>query len=140
MTSLTAVDESGVAAVLNPPKPPMLKRLMLMTLAAVALVLIVLYGLHWWTSGRFIEDTNDAYIGGDVTVIGPRVAGYIEEVLVTDNQQVHAGDVLIRLDSRDYRASLAKAEGAVAAEEALLANLDATEQLQHAVILSLIHI
>jgi membrane fusion protein (multidrug efflux system) len=134
MTSLTAVDESAVAAVLNPPKPPMLKRLMLMILAVAALGLIVVYGLHWWTSGRFIEDTDDAYIGGDVTVIGPKVAGYIEEVLVTDNQQVHAGDVLIRLDSRDYRANLAKAEGAVAAEEALLANLDATEQLQHAVI------
>ena len=53
---------------------------------------------------------------------------------MTDNQQVKAGDVLVRLDSRDYRANLAKAEGAVAAEEALLANLDATEQLQQAVI------
>jgi membrane fusion protein (multidrug efflux system) len=38
-----------------------------------------------------------------VTVIGPKVAGYIEEVLVTDNQQVKFGDVLIRLDSRDFR-------------------------------------
>jgi membrane fusion protein (multidrug efflux system) len=134
MTSMTAVEASDVAAVLNPPRPNRLKRLMLLTVAIAALVLIGFYGLHWWTSGRFIEDTDDAYIGGDVTVIGPKVAGYIEEVLVTDNQQVHAGDVLVRLDSRDYRASLAKAEGAVAAEEALLANLDATEQLQQAVI------
>jgi multidrug resistance efflux pump len=51
-------------------------------------------------------------------VIGPKVAGYIEEVLVSDNQKVKAGDVLIRLDARDYRANLAKAEGAVAAEGA----------------------
>jgi membrane fusion protein (multidrug efflux system) len=99
-----------------------------------ALVVAGVYTAHWWTTGRFIEATDDAYIGGDVTVIGPKVAGYIDEVLVTDNQKVKAGDVLIRLDSRDYRANLAKAEGAVAAEEALLANLDATEQLQQAVI------
>lgn len=134
MTSFTAVEEPGVAAALISPRPVLFKRLMLTLLVAAALGLIGLYGLHWWTSGRFIEDTNDAYIGGDVTVIGPKVPGYIEQVLVNDNQRVNAGDLLIRLDSRDYRASLAKAEGAVAAEEALLANLDATEQLQQAVI------
>ncbi len=131
MSSLNAVDPS--LAVI-PARPPLLKRLLLTIAGVVALVLIALYGSHWWTNGRFIEETDDAYIGGDVTVIGPKVAGYVEEVLVTDNQRVKAGDLLIRLDSRDYRASLAKAEGAVAAEEALLANLDATEQLQHAVI------
>lgn len=134
MTSFTAVEEPAVAAALTPPWPALFKRLLLLLLVAAALGLVGLYGLHWWTSGRFIEDTDDAYIGGDVTVIGPKVPGYIEQVLVTDNQRVQAGDLLIRLDSRDYRASLAKAEGAVAAEEALLANLDATEQLQQAVI------
>jgi membrane fusion protein, multidrug efflux system len=117
-------------------RSPLLKRLALLTAVIAVLIAVGFYASHWWTSGRFIEDTDDAYIGADVTVIGPKVAGYIEEVLVTDNQKVKAGDALIRLDSRDYRARLAKAEGAVAvaAEEALLANLDATEQLQHAVI------
>ncbi|MEB2516426.1 HlyD family secretion protein [Pseudomonas sp. YuFO20] len=132
MTSMPAV-EPDLAVLVNPRKP-LLKRLLLPTLGIAALVLAGVYAAHWWTNGRFIEETDDAYIGGDVTVIGPKVAGYIEEVLVTDNQPVKAGDVLIRLDSRDYRANLAKAEGAVAAEEALLANLDATEQLQQAVI------
>ncbi|MGE8176846.1 HlyD family secretion protein [Pseudomonas fluorescens] len=131
MTSLNTVDPS---LAVQPARPPLLKRLLLAAAGLVALVLIALYGSHWWTSGRYIEETDDAYIGGDVTVIGPKVAGYVEEVLVTDNQRVKAGDLLVRLDSRDYRASLAKAEGAVAAQEALLANLDATEQLQHAVI------
>lgn len=134
MTSLPAIDPATVTAIPTPARPPLLKRLLLVTLALVALAALLFYGLHWWTSGRFIEQTDDAYIGGDVTVIGPKVAGYIEQVLVSDNQRVKTGDLLIRLDSRDYRASLAKAEGAVAAEEALLANLDATEQLQHAVI------
>src|SRR5271166_4548594 len=44
------------------------------------------YGHQWWTVGRFIERTDDAYIGGDVTVISPKVAGFIAEVSVTDNQ------------------------------------------------------
>lgn len=133
MTSMPAV-EPDLAVPVTTRKPTVLKRLLLLTVAISALVGIGLYGAHWWTAGRFLEETDDAYIGGDVTVIGPKVAGYIEEVLVTDNQKVKAGDVLVRLDSRDYRANLTKAEGAVAAEQALLANLDATEQLQHAVI------
>jgi len=133
MTSMPTL-EPDVAASVTTAKPRLLKRLLLLTAAITAVVCAGLFASHWWTAGRFIEETDDAYIGGDVTVIGPKVAGYIEEVLVTDNQQVKAGDVLIRLDSRDYRAHLAKAEGAVAAEQALLANLDATEQLQHAVI------
>ncbi|RDS83515.1 HlyD family secretion protein [Dyella monticola] len=99
-----------------------------------AFLLGILYGIHWWTSGRFIEDTDDAYVGGDITVIGPKVSGYITALNVTDNQRVHAGDVLIKIDDRDYRAALAKAQGAVAAQQALLANLDATEQLQQAII------
>ena len=67
------------------------------------------YGNDWWTVGRFIDSTDDAYVGGDVTVIAPKVAGFIAEVAVTDNQEVHAGDLLVRLDDRDYRAALAKA-------------------------------
>ena len=92
------------------------------------------YAEHWWTVGRFIESTDDAYVGGEVTVISPKVAGLIAEVTVTDNQAVHAGDLLVRLDDRDYRAALAKATGAVAAQEAVLANLDATRRLQEAMI------
>lgn len=103
--------------------------------AAVVAVLAVLgYGAYWWTTARHLESTDDAYVGGDVTALGPKVPGYIAQVLVTDNQAVHAGDVLVRLDDRDYRAALAKAEGAVAAQRALLANLDATARLQTAVI------
>ena len=132
MTSLSAATETAI----TPPPAPARRRkpLLFGALGLAALVALGLYAEHWWSAGRFIETTDDAYIGGDVTVIGPKVAGYIEQVLVSDNQRVQAGDLLIRLDSRDYRANLDKAEGAVAGEEALLANLDATEQLQHAVI------
>ncbi len=91
------------------------------------------YGYHWWTVGRFFASTDDAYVGGDVTVMAPRVAGLITELPVTDNQPVHAGDLLLRIDDRTYRAELARAEANVAAQEATLANIDATRRLQQAV-------
>jgi membrane fusion protein (multidrug efflux system) len=92
------------------------------------------YGYDWWTVGRFIQSTDDAYVGGDITVIAPKVAGFIADVAVTDNQAVHAGDLLVKLDDRDYRAALAKAVAAVAGQQATLANLDATRRLQQAII------
>ena len=92
------------------------------------------YGHRWWTLGRFLESTDDAFVGGEVTVIAPKVAGLIAAVLVTDNQAVRAGDLLVKLDDRDYRAALAKTEAAVAAQQASLANLDATRRLQEAMV------
>jgi membrane fusion protein (multidrug efflux system) len=89
------------------------------------------FGYQWWAVGRFIESTDDAYVGGDVTVIAPQVAGFIANVAVTDNQAVRAGDLLVKLDDRDYRAALAKAVAAVAGQ---LANLEANRLLQEAVI------
>jgi len=76
------------------------------------------YGYRWWTVGRFIESTDGAYVGGEVTVIAPKVSGLIAEVAVTDNQALHAGDLPVKLADRDYRAALAKTAGAVAAKEA----------------------
>ncbi len=108
-----------------------------LAIAAAVLALSVAaatYGYNWWFVGRFIETTDDAYVGGDVTAIAPHVAGFITKVAVTDNQKVHAGDLLVKLDDRDYRAALAKAEAAVAGQKATLANLAAQHTLQQAVI------
>ena len=110
------------------------KKVLRLGLLAFALMGTVGYASHWWLASRFIEGTDDAYVGADVTIISAKVPGYISEVTVLDNQFVKAGDVLARIDVRDYRAALAKAEGAVAAQQASLVNLDAIEQLQQAVI------
>ena len=118
-----------------PPLPAKTRRRGLKrALAVVVVVIIVAYGIHWWTTGRFIEDTDDAYVGGDVTVIGSKVAGYIDVVAVTDNQFVHRGDLLIHIDDRDYRAAVARTDAAIEAENASLANLDATARLQQSII------
>jgi membrane fusion protein (multidrug efflux system) len=111
-----------------------LRRALLVGAALAALGGGAWYANDWWTTGRFIESTDDAYVGGDVTVIAPKVAGFIDSVAVTDNQAVRAGDLLIKLDDRDHRALLARAEAVVAGARATLANLEATRRLQEQVI------
>ena len=106
------------------------KRLAIAGLGLLATIGAANFGYHWWSVGRFLESTDDAYIGGDVTVIAPKVPGFIAEMAVTDNQSVHAGDLLVKLDDRDYKAALQRADAAVAAQQATLANLDASRQLQ----------
>ncbi|HMA48275.1 MAG TPA: HlyD family secretion protein [Magnetospirillaceae bacterium] len=110
------------------------KRLAAAGIGLLAAIGAATFGYHWYSVGRFLESTDDAYVGGDVTVIAPKVPGFIAEVAVTDNQLVHAGDLLVKLDDRDYKAALQRAEAAVAAQTATLANLDASRQLQLSVI------
>jgi membrane fusion protein, multidrug efflux system len=111
-----------------------LKRIALVAVIAAVALGVGKLGYDWWTMGRFVESTDDAYIGGDVTVIAPKVSGFISQLAVGDNQSVHAGDLLVKLDDRDYRAALAKADAAVAIQQATLTNLDATRHLQEAVV------
>jgi membrane fusion protein, multidrug efflux system len=92
------------------------------------------YGYDWWTQGRFIQTTDDAYVGGNVTPVAPHVSGFVAQVLVTDNQFVKAGQPLIRLDDRDYRAALDHVEAVVAARDAALDGLRAQYVLQQSTI------
>jgi membrane fusion protein (multidrug efflux system) len=108
------------------------KRLLLVVAGAAFVGATVWFGWYWWTAGRFIESTDDAYIGGEVTTLSSKVAGFIERVAVVDNQSVKAGDLLVKIDDRDYRAQLARAEASVAVQQATLANLDANRHLQEA--------
>jgi membrane fusion protein (multidrug efflux system) len=112
------------------------RRRLKLGVATLSIAAALTYGLHWYSVGRYHEKTEDAYVGGDLTVIAPKVAGHISELLVQDNQLVHAGDVLLRIDDRDFRAALAKADGTVAAQVAAVANLDAAASLQKATIAS----
>jgi membrane fusion protein (multidrug efflux system) len=92
------------------------------------------FGTRWWTDGRFIETTDDAYVGGNVTTIAPHVAGFVQSIEVSDNQRVRAGQILLRLDPRDTQAALEHAEAVVAGAEAVLDSLRAQLALQDSVI------
>jgi membrane fusion protein, multidrug efflux system len=85
---------------------------------------------HWVTIGQYIESTNDAYVGGEVTTLSFKIAGLIETVAIVDNQSVKAGDLLLKLDDRDYRAQLARTEANIAARRAALVNVDATRRMR----------
>ena len=124
-----------VAPVRKPLLGTRLRKRLLAGLAAVALVSgAAEYGRHWWTVGRFIETTDDAYVAGDVTPIAPHVAGFVQQILVTDNQRVHAGQVLARLDPNDFQAALTHADAVLKARVAELDNLHAKRVLQSSII------
>lgn len=102
-------------------------------LLCLGAVVVVTAGWAWARSSAQTS-TDNAYIRGDVTSLAPKVAGYVTAVEVEDNQAVQAGDVLFRIDDRDYRARLAQAEADVEAAQARLADVDAETRLQHALI------
>jgi membrane fusion protein, multidrug efflux system len=95
---------------------------------------IAWYGWDWWRVGRFIETTDDAYIGGNVTTLSPHVAGFVTKILVGDNQFVRAGQLVVELDDRDYQANLARAEAVVRHQAAALADLRAKYTLQQSMV------
>lgn len=110
------------------------KKALMLALIAAALLTTAGYGAYWWHSGRFMQSTDDAYVGGDISAISTKVSGYIQRIAVQDNMAVRKGDLLVQLDDRDYQAALAKALGEVAAQQAALADVAASRQLQRAAI------
>ena len=99
-------------------KPILLSILSLVLLAALA------GGWYWLTVARFEFNTDDAYLQSDITVISPKIAGYVAAVLVKDNQQVKPGDVLLKIDDTEFAAKVAQARATVEARRATIANLD----------------
>jgi membrane fusion protein, multidrug efflux system len=87
-----------------------------------------------WAGSSGEAWTDNAYVRGDVTSLAPKVGGYVTAVEVDDNQQVRTGDVLFRIDDRDYRARVAQAEANVEAASARLSNVDAESRLQRALV------
>jgi len=88
------------------------------------LILIVVGGITFYLLKRGKVSTDDAYIDGHIYSITPRVAGYITDVLVTDNQEVKKGQTLVKLDPTPFETALAEAKASLAEAEATLASLD----------------
>lgn len=101
------------------------KKTLLVGLSLAALTAASHYGERYWRVGRFEMSTDDAYVKADSTTIAPKVAGYIRAVLVGDNEPVKAGQVLARIDDRDFKVAVEQAEAGVAAAQAAIANKQA---------------
>jgi membrane fusion protein (multidrug efflux system) len=106
----------------------------LMLGALVAIGVAGWYGFQWWQAGRFLVSTDDAYVGGNVTPLAPRVAGHIDEILVEDNQHVAVGQLVIRIGDRPFKATLEHAQASVQQQQAALDNLRAQVSLQNSLI------
>jgi membrane fusion protein (multidrug efflux system) len=107
---------------------------LLIALPLIVLGLAVAGSWYWWNVLRFRESTDDAYVQSDVSVISPKIEGYIKKVRVAENQAVAEGTVLFVIDDRDFKAKAAQAEAAVAGEEAIIATYDSRLKLQRAMI------
>jgi membrane fusion protein (multidrug efflux system) len=83
------------------------------------------YGYDYWTVGRFMISTDDAYIQVDMASIAPKITGYVEHVAATENAHVKAGDPLVTIDAGDYRIAVDQAKAAIATENKTLLRIDA---------------
>jgi len=111
-----------------------LKQLALLGAAIALGAAAIASGAHWWRVGRFIETTDDAYVGGNVTEIAPHVSGFISAIAVSDNQYVRAGQLLIRIEPADFQAARQRAAALVGQARAAVADLQARIALQRSLI------
>ena len=111
-----------------------LRKLLLMGVAVLALAGAGWYGYDYWTVGQYLVSTDDAYVKADNTTIAPKVSGYLNGVLVADNEHVTAGQVLARIDDRDFKVALDQAKADVLAANATISSKEAQIEVQQAVI------
>jgi membrane fusion protein (multidrug efflux system) len=95
-------------------------------IAAAALLVLgfgVYYGRYWWTTGRYLVTTDDAYVGARNATLSPKVAGHVSEIAFDDNAQVKTGDMLLRVDDGDYVLAVQTAKDHIAVQEATVSRL-----------------
>ncbi len=133
MSSLSYADEIARKINIHPSKRAIRRAALALAISLGALAAADV-GYGYLTTGRYLETTDDAYVKADSTIVAPKVSGTIAQVLVGDNEKVVAGQVLARIDDRDFRTALDQARADVAAAEAAIRNLDAQIALQQPVI------
>nr|WP_220149826.1 HlyD family secretion protein [Sphingomonas aracearum] len=109
-------------------------KIILLLLAVGALVAGLVWYLRYESRGKYLQETNDATVSVDMTTVSPRVAGYVEQVFVSDNQDVAAGQPLARIDPRNSRAQAAQAEAQIEVARAQANNARAQIREQYATI------
>jgi membrane fusion protein (multidrug efflux system) len=114
----------------KPLRPP--RRRLALALGLLLSIPLVAGGYLYWDYSRHFQSTDDAFIAARAFSVAPKVSGYITTVPVTDNQHVAAGQVIARIDDRDYRAALEQAQAQVAAAQAAVQNVEAQISVQQA--------
>jgi membrane fusion protein (multidrug efflux system) len=116
--------ESKPATAVPPAKRGGRRRFLLLTVAAVAIAAGAYFGHEWWTVGRFMVSTDDAYVGADTSTVAPRLSGYVTKVAIANNSAVKSGDPLVYLDDSDQKLAVTAAENQIAAQQAAIDRID----------------
>jgi membrane fusion protein (multidrug efflux system) len=100
----------------------------------LALAVLITLTRNWnsWEGGHVEQVTDDAYVRGDLTPLSTKVAGIVQNVAVSDYQQVHKGDLIVALEDTDYQAQVSQANAAVEAAKAAIENNLRQRQLEDA--------
>lgn len=98
---------------------------LLATVGAIVLLAALVGGLLYWLEVRHYESTDDAFVAARSFSVASKVGGYVTDIPVTDNQHVNAGDLLAKIDERDYRIAVDQATAQVAISKANIANFEA---------------
>ena len=115
-----------------PPQKNGRRKTVLLVLGVLILIGALVWLFHWWTVGRFIESTDDAYLRADSVSIAPKISGYVTQVYVADNQTVKAGQPLVKLDARQYQASVEQSRATLDSKRADIVRAKANIQQQEA--------
>jgi membrane fusion protein (multidrug efflux system) len=111
------------------PAPSLRDRLrehwLLATAGALVLIAAIVGGLLYWLEVRHYESTDDAFVAARSFSVASKVGGYVTDIPVTDNQHVSAGDLLAKIDERDYRIAIEQAGAQVAVSKANIDNVEA---------------
>ncbi|SLN43730.1 putative multidrug resistance protein EmrK [Aquimixticola soesokkakensis] len=115
-------------------KPKSRKKAILMGVALVVLAGIGFEGYKWWTDGRFMVETDDAYVTADIAIVSSRILGYVASVDVDANDHVTKGQVIATLDNGDYQIALETAQSQFDSAGDTLARIDAQVQAAQAAV------
>jgi membrane fusion protein (multidrug efflux system) len=99
------------------------KKPLILVVLASALAFGGYEGHEWWTNGRFMVSTEDAYVQADITILSAKVSGYVQSVAVTSNQSVKAGDLIAKIDDGDYRFALQSAKDKLATQQSAVTRI-----------------
>src|SRR5215213_5588632 len=121
-----AIDERTVDAA----EPRLRRRRLPLIIVGVLALGLAIWGLNRYLYSRHHVSSDNAQVDGHITLISPRVAAFINRVLVDDNQHVAAGDTLVVLDERDLKVKLEQAEAELRAAEAAVGSRGRAGQAQ----------
>lgn len=99
------------------------KKPLILAVLAGALAFSGYEGHEWWTNGRFMVSTEDAYVQADITILSAKVSGHVQSVAVTNNQSVKAGDLIAKIDDGDYRFALQSAKDKLATQQSAVTRI-----------------